>query len=82
MASQRKRDSPAGSDRSLLKGIAKGAARLGQKPISARLQVDVNGAVKGILEGNGFAKAFLASWLGDDPPNPEIKAGVLVGAYG
>ena len=82
MASQRKRDSPAGSDRSLPKGIAKGAARLGQKPTSARLQVDVNGAVKGILKNNDFAKAFLAIWLGDDPPNSAIPAGVLGGACG
>ena len=45
------------------------------------LQVDVNGAVKGTIKGDDFAKAFLSIWLGD-PPNPEIKAGMLGGACG
>jgi len=48
----------------------------------AGLQVDVNGAVKGTIKGDDFAKAFLAIWLGGDPPNPEIKAGLLGGACG
>ena len=46
------------------------------------LQVDVNGSVKGTIKGDDFAKAFLAIWLGADPPNPEIKAGMLGGACG
>lgn len=46
------------------------------------LQVDVNGVVKGTIKGDDFAKAFLAIWLGADPPNPEIKAGMLGGACG
>ncbi len=46
------------------------------------LQVDVNGAVKGTIKGDDFAKAFLAIWLGSDPPNPEIKAGMLGGSCG
>ena len=46
----------------------------------AGLQVDVNGAVKGTIKGDDFAKAFLSIWLGADPPNPEIKAGMLGGA--
>ena len=52
-----------------------------RKP-GAGLQVDVNGAVKGTIKGDDFAKAFLAIWLGADPPNPEIKAGLLGGACG
>src|SRR5450631_484368 len=44
------------------------------------LQVDVNGAMKGTIKGDDFGKAFLAIWLGADPPNPEIKAGMLGGA--
>jgi chalcone isomerase-like protein len=47
----------------------------------AGLQVDVNGTVKGTIKGDDFAKAFLSIWLGD-PPNPEIKAGLLGGACG
>jgi hypothetical protein len=46
------------------------------------LQVDVNGAVKGTIQGDDFAKAFLSIWLGADPPNPEIKAGMLGGVCG
>jgi hypothetical protein len=46
----------------------------------AGLQVDVNGTVKGTIKGDDFAKAFLAIWLGAEPPNPEIKAGLLGGA--
>jgi hypothetical protein len=44
--------------------------------------VNVNGMVKGTVKGDDFAKAFLAIWLGGDPPNPEIKAGMLGGACG
>ena len=43
------------------------------------LQVIVDGAAKGSIRGDDFAKAFLSIWLGD-PPNPEIKAGLLGGA--
>jgi hypothetical protein len=46
------------------------------------LQVNVNGAVKGTIKGDDFAKTFLSIWLGADPPNPEIKAGLLGGACG
>ena len=48
----------------------------------AGVTVNVNGAVKGTIKGDDFAKAFLAIWLGGDPPNPEIKAGLLGGACG
>jgi len=44
--------------------------------------VNVNGAVKGVIKGDDFAKALLAIWLGSDPPNPEIKAGMLGGTCG
>jgi hypothetical protein len=46
------------------------------------LQVDVNGAVKGVVKGDDFSKAFLSIWLGAEPPNPEIKAGMLGGPCG
>ncbi len=48
----------------------------------AGVQVNVNGAVKGTIKGDDFAKAFLSIWLGADPPNPEIKTGLLGGACG
>ena len=44
--------------------------------------VNVNGAAKGTIKGDDFAKAFLSIWLGADPPNPEIKTGMLGGACG
>ena len=48
----------------------------------AGLQVDVNGTVKGTIKGDDFGKAFLSIWLGAEPPNPEVKAGLLGGACG
>ena len=42
--------------------------------------VSVNGSAKGTIPGDDFARAFLSIWLGDDPPNPELKAGLLGGA--
>ena len=44
-------------------------------------QVDVNGAVKGTIKGDDFAQALFSIWLGD-PPNPEIKSGLLGGTCG
>jgi len=41
----------------------------------------VNGAAKGTIKGDDFGKALLSIWLGD-PPNPEIKAGLLGGPCG
>lgn len=48
----------------------------------AGVQVDVTGTVKGTITGDDFAKAFLSIWLGGDPPNPEMKSGLLGGACG
>ena len=42
----------------------------------------MNGTVKGTIKGDDFAKAFLFIWLGPEPPNPEIKSGLLGGACG
>lgn len=43
------------------------------------IQVEVNGAAKGSIEGNDFSRAFVAIWLGDAPPNTELKSGLLGG---
>lgn len=48
----------------------------------AGVEVNVNGTVKGTIKGDDFGKAFLSIWLGADPPNPEIKVGLLGGACG
>lgn len=45
----------------------------------AGVQVQVNGAEKGTIQGDDFARAFLSIWLGAEPPNPAIKAGLLGG---
>ncbi|MBS0388174.1 MAG: chalcone isomerase family protein [Proteobacteria bacterium] len=48
----------------------------------AGIEVDVNGTVRGTIEGDDFANAFLSIWLGAEPPNPELKSGLLGGACG
>jgi hypothetical protein len=45
------------------------------------VEVSVNGVTKGTIKGDDFAKALFAIWLGD-PPNPEIKTGLLGGPCG
>jgi hypothetical protein len=45
----------------------------------AGIQVDVDGTVKGTIEGDDFARAFVSIWLGATPPNPELKSGLLGG---
>ena len=58
----------------------KSGQRLGfiRKP-GGGIEVHVDGGVKGTIPGDDFAKAFLSIWLGADPPNPEIKSGLLGG---
>jgi hypothetical protein len=46
------------------------------------VQVDVDGTVKGTIEGDDFARALFSIWLGSSPPNPGLKAGVLGGECG
>lgn len=46
------------------------------------IEVGVDGAVKGTVEGDDFARALFAIWLGDNPPNPELKKGLLGGECG
>lgn len=43
------------------------------------IQYALNGTVRGTIDGDDFAKAFLAIWLGSSPPNPELRAGLLGG---
>jgi hypothetical protein len=39
--------------------------------------VVLNGERKGVIEGEDFATALLKVWLGDHPPDEEMKAGML-----
>ena len=48
----------------------------------AGIEVSVNGAVKGTIAGDDFSRALLTIWLGDSPPNPELKSGLLGGECG
>lgn len=41
------------------------------------IKVDIDGALIGIVEGDDFAKAFLSIWLGPEPPNQNLKDGLL-----
>ena len=43
------------------------------------MRVDVDGAVKGMIKGDEFPKAFLSIWLGEVPQRPELKSGLLGG---
>lgn len=49
---------------------------------TAGIQVDVNDAARGIIEGDDFARAFFSIWLGAHPPNASLKAGLLGGPCG
>ena len=44
------------------------------------IQVDVNGVVKGTIPGDDFARALMTIWLGPNPPNSELKSGLLGGS--
>jgi len=55
--------------------------RFFHKP-GAGTQVSVKGAVKGSIAGDDFAHALLSIWLGPNPPNDVLKAGLLGGACG
>ena len=41
--------------------------------------VEVKGQAKGTLAGADFARALWGIWLGDQPPNPGLKKGLLGG---
>lgn len=41
--------------------------------------VEVNDAAKGDVEGADFAAAMLGIWLGPEPPNDDLKIGLLGG---
>jgi len=43
------------------------------------IDVGVDGTAKGTIEGDDFSRALLSIWLGESPPNPELKKGLLGG---
>lgn len=45
----------------------------------AGVQVSVNGTVKGTIAGDDFSRALFSIWLGPEPPNTELKSGLLGG---
>jgi hypothetical protein len=46
------------------------------------VRVTVNGVEKGVIDGADFSRALMSIWLGPEPPNPELKAGLLGGECG
>lgn len=46
------------------------------------LEIRVNGKARGNIEGADFATTFLLVWLGDNPPNADLKKGLLGGPCG
>ena len=44
------------------------------------IQYALDGAMRGTIAGDDFARAFLAIWLGPSPPNAELRSGLLGGA--
>ena len=46
------------------------------------MQVKVGRRVRGVIEGEDFARAFFGIWLGSRPPNAGLKRGLLGGACG
>ncbi|MDX1374177.1 MAG: chalcone isomerase family protein [Burkholderiales bacterium] len=48
----------------------------------AGVEVAVKGASKGTIKGDDFARALFAIWLGKNPPNEDLKSGLLGGECG
>lgn len=46
------------------------------------VRVEIDGTVKGMIKGDDFARALFSIWLGPNPPNDDLKAGLLGGACG
>ena len=46
------------------------------------VEVNVNGASKGVIEGSDFARALLSVNLGPEPPTEELQEGLLGGECG
>jgi hypothetical protein len=42
-----------------------------------KVTVEMNGQPKATIEGAEFRRALLSVWLGKNPPNKEIKQGIL-----
>lgn len=46
------------------------------------VEVKIGQRVRGTIEGEDFARAFFAIWLGPNPPNEGLKRGLLGGSCG
>jgi chalcone isomerase-like protein len=64
----------------MMKDFAKGQHLAFTNDPAKGVAVDVNSTGGGTIEGKDFAAALLAIWLGPEPPNAEIKSGMLGGA--
>ncbi|HPM42274.1 MAG TPA: chalcone isomerase family protein [Candidatus Omnitrophota bacterium] len=41
------------------------------------IEVSIDGAAMGIVEGDDFSRAFFSIWLGSNPPDQNLKNGIL-----
>lgn len=82
---------PAGQSASMKERLARlngwmSDMKTGQRLVFTRsrsgIQVNVNGAAKGTVEGDDFSRVFVSIWLGPTPPNAELKSGLLGGECG
>ena len=51
---------------------------LAHKP-GTGVRVDIDGTEAGTIEGDDFGRALFSIWLGHNPPNDDLKAGLLGG---
>ncbi|MGH8261695.1 MAG: chalcone isomerase family protein [Steroidobacteraceae bacterium] len=65
-----------------MQGMRSGEAMTFLRLPGRGVQLDIGGLSRGVIPGEDFAHALLAIWLGEHPPNPELKRGLLGGPCG
>lgn len=68
--------------KAMMTDVKKGDTLSLQHKPGTGVEVAVKGAAKGTIKGDDFARALFAIWLGRNPPNEALKAGLLGGECG
>ncbi len=68
--------------KTMMTDVKKGDTLAMQHKPGVGVEVAVKGKNKGTVKGDDFARALFAIWLGQKPPNDELKAGLLGGECG
>ncbi len=63
-----------------MEDVAEGEALAFAYTPATGLTVSVKGQTKGVIGGADFARGLLGVFIGDEPPNDELKEGLLGGA--